>query len=145
MRGSDGSTLPSVEHAAVELARLREENARLRQALRVNGRYARRIRRAHDAALQMALWHIGYLETSRAACMGRGMAQRQWENGTALLRLARVIDRGGRWRLHDLPSIESALQRAADRAGETPEAYFARGNKHMRRRGHNDAAGLVTP
>jgi hypothetical protein len=143
MTGGDNVRLLSSHHLAVELSRLRDENARLREALRVNGRHARRIRRAHDAALQMALWHVGYLETSRAACMARGMAQRQWENGTALLRLARAVDGRGRWRIHDLPTVEAALQRAADRAGETPEAYFARGNKHMWR-GRNDAPDKAT-
>lgn len=134
MTGSDASKLASAGHIAVEVARLRAENARLRQALRVNGRYARRLQRAYDAALQMALWHVAYLETGRAAAMGRGMPQRQWENGTALLRLARAIDGRGRWRLHDLPDIEAELVRAVDVAGIAPEAFFSRGNGHMRGR-----------
>lgn len=132
MTGSDNTKLLSVEHIAVEVARLRQENMRLRQALRLNSRYARRIRRAQDAALQLALWHVGYLETTRAACMARGMGQRQWENGITLLRLARVVDQAGRWQAHDLATIQAALDKAADRAAEMPETFFLRGPRHMR-------------
>lgn len=132
MTGSDNAKLLSADHIAVEVARLRQENNRLRQALRQNGRYARRIQRSHDAALQMALWHVGYLETTRAECMARGMGQRQWENGITLLRLARVVDQAGRWRVHELALVEAALEKAADRAAAVPDAYFARGPRHMR-------------
>ena len=62
--------------------------------------------------------------------MARGQTQRQWENGQALLRLARLIDGAGRWRVHDLAAIESALVKAVDRANEVPEAFFARCNRH---------------
>jgi len=48
MNGSDGSKLLSEQHIAVEVARLRAANNRLRQALRQNSRYARRNQRAHD-------------------------------------------------------------------------------------------------
>lgn len=117
------------KHLELELLRLRAENTKLRKALRENGRHARRIQRAFDAALLIATWHVGYLETSRDFARAQGMAQRQWENGMALLRLARVIN-GRRWRTHDLPTIERALQRAMDRALETPDAYFAWCNRH---------------
>ncbi|GIV77450.1 MAG: hypothetical protein KatS3mg050_1844 [Litorilinea sp.] len=132
MTGNDGARLPSPDHVAVELARLRAENARLRRALRINGRHSRRVQRAYDAALLLATWHVAYLDTTRAACRGRGMPQRQWENGMALLRLARVVDERGRWLVHDLATVEPALQRARDRAVEVPEALFARGPRHMR-------------
>lgn len=141
MTGSDNTRPMSAAHLAIELERLRRENARLRAALAVNSRYARRIQRARDAALQMALWHVGYLETSRAACTARGMAHRQWENGTALLRLGRAIDNHGRWRLHDLPGIQGAIDKAAERAAEDPAAFFLRGNKHMHPRRHTAPAG----
>jgi len=111
--------------------RLRQECNRLRSALRQNSRHSQRIRRAQDAALLLATWHVAYLPTSRAECMARGMAQRQWENGMALLRLARVHD-GRAWRVHDLTTIAQALDHAADRAAEAPEAFFARGNRHLR-------------
>ena len=134
MTGNDNARLPSPDHLAVELARLRAENAQLREALRVNGRYARRIGRARDNALLLGTWHCAFLETSRSACLGRGMAQRAWEGAVALLRLARCIDGRGRWKLHTLAEIDAAIQRAADRAAADPNAFFMRGNKHLRRR-----------
>ncbi|HXF62868.1 MAG TPA: hypothetical protein VNK95_14685 [Caldilineaceae bacterium] len=116
----------------LEIARLREENARLRKALRINGRHARRIQRAYDGALQLALWHVSFLPTTRGFAMAQGMTQRQWENAQALLRLARLVDQAGRWQVHDLPTIEARLERAAQAANAAPDAYFARGNRHMR-------------
>lgn len=117
----------------VELKRLQAENRRLRAALKENGRHARRIQRAHDAALLLAQWHLAYLPTSRHFAMSHGMPQRQWQNATALLRLARVCDQRGRWRYHDLPTIEAKLRDAVVAANAAPEAFFARGPKHMRR------------
>lgn len=119
----------ATKHLELELLRLREENSRLRKALRINGRHSRRIQRAYDAALLLATWHVGHLPTSRDFARTMGMPQRQWENGMALLRLARVVN-GRRWRVHDLAAIEYALQRARDRAVETPDAYFAWCNRH---------------
>ena len=117
------------KHLEVELLRLRDENSRLRSALRINGRHARRIQRAYDCALLLATWHVGFLDTSRDFAKSQGMAQRQWENGVALLRLARVVN-GRRWRTHDMPTIERALQRAMERALETPDVFFAWCNRH---------------
>jgi len=119
----------TAKHAELELRRLREENTRLRKALRINGRHGRRIQRALDSALLLSIWHVAYAGTSRLDCTARGMSQRQWENGMALLRLARVIERG-RWRVHDLAAIEERLRAAQDRACEAPEAFFARLPRH---------------
>lgn len=119
----------TTKHLEVELLRLRQENSDLRKALRINGRHARRIQRAYDCALLLAQWHLAYLPTSRDFAKTQGMSQRGWENGIALLKLARVVN-GQRWRVHDLPTIESALQRAQDRALETPESFFAWCNRH---------------
>jgi hypothetical protein len=115
----------------LEVQRLRAENNRLRSALRENSRHSQRIQRAQDNALQLAVWHVGFLPTDRASCMARGMTQRQWENAMALLRLGRIHD-GRRWQVHDLAVIGPALERAADRAVAVPEAFFARGNRHIR-------------
>jgi hypothetical protein len=117
------------KHLEIELLRLREENAQLRKALRVNGRHARRIQRAYDCALLLATWHVAFLDTSRDFARTQGMSQRGWENGIALLKLARVVN-GQRWKVHDLPTIERALQRAQDRALETPDLFFAWCNRH---------------
>lgn len=116
----------------LEVQRLRAENAKLRKALRINGRHARRIQRAYDAALLLAQWHCAFLPTSRQFAMQNGMPQRQWQNGMALLRMARVCDQRGRWACHDLNVIEAALRRAQVGANAAPEAYFARGPRHMR-------------
>lgn len=116
----------------VENERLRAENAALRKALHVNGRHARRIQRAYDAAMLLAVWHCAHLPTSRQFARSQGMHQRQWQNGTALLRMARVVDQRNRWSTHDLAVIEAALQRAQTGANAAPEAYFARGPRHMR-------------
>jgi len=121
--------ISTAKHAELELRRLRDENTRLRKALRINGRHGRRIQRAYDAAMVLAVWHVAYAGTSRLDCTSRGMSQRQWENATALLRLARVIERG-RWRVHDLATIEERLRAAQDRACEAPEAFFARLPRH---------------
>lgn len=115
----------------LEILRLREENTRLRKALRINGRHARRIQRAYDSALLLATWHVGFLDTDREFAKSMGVSQRTWENAMALLKLARVVNKK-RWKVHDIPTVERALQRAQDRALETPEAYFAWCNKHGR-------------
>jgi hypothetical protein len=122
----------SDDHLLVEIKRLRTENRRLRSALKINGRHARRIQRAYDAALLLAQWHCAYLPTSREFAKANGMAQRQWQNGIALLRLARVMDLTGRWHCHDLPTIEKKIERATVGANAAPDAYFARGTRHMR-------------
>jgi hypothetical protein len=119
----------TTKHLEVELLRLRDENARLRKALRINGRHARRIQRSYDCALLLATWHVGFLDTSRDFAMSCGMSQRGWENGMALLKLARVVSQQ-RWRVHDIATIERALLRAQDRAVETPECYFTWCNRH---------------
>lgn len=117
------------KHLEIELLRLRAENAELRKALRINGRHARRMQRAYDCALLLATWHVAYLPTSRDFAKAQGMSQRGWENGIALLRLARVLN-GEKWRVHDLATIERALLKAQDRAAQTPESFFAWCNRH---------------
>ena len=119
-------------HLLVELRRLQTENRKLRAALRINGRHARRIQRAYDSGLLLAQWHMAHLPSSREFAMAHGMGQRQWENGIALLRLARVVDLAGRWHCHDLTGISAKLDNAAVGANAAPEAFFARGNRHMR-------------
>jgi hypothetical protein len=122
----------SDKHLLVELRRLQTENRKLRAALKINGRHARRIQRAYDCALLLAQWHLAHLPTNRAFAKEQGVAQRQWENGMTLLRVARVCDQAGRWQYHDLPSISSRLDDAVVAANAAPEAFFARGNRHMR-------------
>ncbi len=120
------------KHLLVELRRLQTENRKLRAALKINGRHSRRIRRANDFALLLAQWHVAHVPTSRDFAKAMSMPQRQWENAIALLRLARVVDVAGRWHCHDLPTISAKLDDAAVGANAAPEAFFARGNRHMR-------------
>jgi hypothetical protein len=119
-------------HLLIEIKRLQSENAKLRAALKINGMHARRISRAHDAALLLATWHLAYLPTTREFALAHQMSQRTWQNAMALLKLAHVVDQVGRWLCHDLPSISARLDDAVIAANSAPEAYFARGNNHMR-------------
>jgi hypothetical protein len=119
------------KHLLIELERLQAENAKLRAALRINGRHARRISRAHDCALLLATWHVAFLPTSREFAAKNSMPQRQWQNAQALLKLARVINAAGRWLCHDLPTISARLDDAVIAANAAPEAYFAYGPAAM--------------
>ena len=119
------------QHLEVELARLQAENSKLRAALKLNGRHSRRIQRAFDCALLLATWHIAYLPTSREFAAQNGMAQRQWENAIALLRLAHSIKANGEWQYHDLPTIAARLEDAVIAANAAPSAFFAYGCRHM--------------
>lgn len=121
----------NTRHLELEVKRLQAENAKLRAALKANGRHAKRISRAHDAALLLATWHIAYLPTSRDFAAQSGMAQRQWQNAMALLKLGRICDARGRWLLHDLDTISAKLDDAVIAANSAPDAYFAFGNAHM--------------
>lgn len=115
----------SDEHLRIENDRLRRQNAQLRHALRLqNGRHAKRVDRAFEAALLLAELHCAFLDTARRPATVGTLTQRQWTNGMALLRLARVVH-GRRWRLHDLASIEERLERARAKALECPEAFRA--------------------
>jgi hypothetical protein len=82
--------------------------------------------------LLLAQWHLAYLPTSRDFALQQGVPQRQWQNAMALLKLSRVCDQRGRWRYHDLPAISARLDDGVVAAHAAPEAYFARGNRHMR-------------
>ena len=126
------STYPTERHLEYEIARLRSQNAELRRRLHLNGHHARRIERAYEIALLLAGFHVAYQSTSRAYALSQGISQRSWEGAVALLRLARVVN-GRRWAVNDLAGIEKRLSAAKERATLTPDAYFARGNLHMRR------------
>lgn len=119
------------KHLQLEIDRLKYENAKLRKALKVNGRHARRLQRAYDTALLLATWHVAHLPVSRAFARSHGVGQRSWENAIALLRLARVVHRQT-WRMHDIATIERALARAQERANAAPEVYFLHVAKHGR-------------
>lgn len=121
----------NTRHLEVELRRLQSENAKLRAALKINGRHARRISRAYDVALLLATWHIAYLPTTREFAAQNNLGQRQWQNAIALLRMGRIVDMRGRWLFHDLPTIEAMLEDAVIAANSAPDLYFEYGNNHM--------------
>ena len=118
-------------HLLLEVKRLQAENAKLRAALKANGRHSRRISRAHDCSLLLATWHIAYLPTSREFAAQNGVGQRSWQNAMALLKLGRIVDVRGRWLLHDLPTISAKLDDAVIAANSAPEIYFDHGPAHM--------------
>lgn len=115
----------------LENKRLHAEITALRKALKLNGRHANRIKRAHDVALLLATWHVAYLPTTRAFAATQGCAQRQWQNAQALLKMAKIIDRRGRWREHDLDTISAKLDDAVIAANGAPDLYFDCGNSSM--------------
>ena len=121
----------SQQHLLVEIKRLQDENKKLRSALKINGMHARRISRAHDAALLLATWHLAYLPTTREFALSHQMSQRTWQNAMALLRLGRLVDLRGRWRYHDLDTISARLDDAVIAAHSAPEVYFDHGPASM--------------
>ncbi len=122
----------NVDHLLLEINRLQSENKKMRAALKINGRHARRIQRAYDAAMLLALWHLSFLPTTREFAAQHGMGQRPWQNAMALLKLAKVCDQRGKWRYHDLATIEARLGDGVIAANAAPEAYFSKGSTHMR-------------
>jgi len=116
---------PTVRHLWIENERLRGENERLRGKLQIrDGRHEKRITRAYAAALALAELHIAYLPTTRDQAQACGLTQRQFENGIALLRMARVVE-GRRWMLHDLAGIDARLRVARGKALDCPESFRA--------------------
>ena len=115
--------------AETELKKLQQENAKLRKRLGERSRHARRVDRAYHDALLLAQLHIGYAPTSRQFAGHASISQRRWQNAMALLKMARLHD-GRTWLHHDLLTVESRLDSAKDKAVATPEAYFARLNRH---------------
>lgn len=115
-----------IAYLEIENTQLRSEATRLRKALMENSRHAKQIERAYSAAMLLAVHHIGYGETSRREAMRvLSLSQRQWENGIALLKIARVHN-GLRFLTHDLPTLEAKLANARKWALETPAAFKAR-------------------
>jgi hypothetical protein len=109
------------------LRRVKEENARLRKAIKENGHHARRIERAHDDALLLAALHIAYQPVTRDRVIQ--LSKRRWTNAMGLLKLARVYNCRD-FVAHSLAEIETALERAKRIALENPTSYHARLPKH---------------
>lgn len=113
-----------------EIRELRAENAQLRKKLGETGRHARRVEKAYQDALLLAKWRAVHISPSRDFAAYHKISQRRWQNATALLRLARVLDGSRVWKITDLAVIEQRLDAAKKRAIEQPEAYKMRLNRH---------------
>ncbi len=121
------------KHILADNVRLRAENERLRGKLKLaDGRHTKRIRRAYVSALALASLHIAYLPTTRKQAMLAGLSQRQFENGRAMLQMARVLN-GRKWKLHNLADIDDRLNAAVARALADPEVFRSRLPRHATR------------
>jgi hypothetical protein len=116
----------------VDNLKLKQENTRLRKALRENSRHARRIEKAYDDALLLATFYSAGIIPSRRYARLKGLSQNRWENSVALLKMARVVERHRRWVVGELEAIEKKLTMARDKALEDPALFFLRANKHCR-------------
>lgn len=111
---------------------LRADNAALSKLAHERTYHVRRVRRAYEDALLMAIEHCRGVHPSRSyMCRPpHDLSQRRWQNAVALLRMARVIVRSRHWDTDNLDSIEKRLAQTRKRAIEQPEAYRARLNRH---------------
>ena len=107
----------------------RDELAQLRRRLHENDRHGRRVRRAHEDALQMAAFHISGLPTSIGYMLSHGLTRRRWENARALLMLAKVHN-GDKWIQRETNIINGSLSYAATLATERPGEFKANLSRH---------------
>lgn len=119
----------------LELAKVKDEAARLRKKLREKSRHGKRVDKAYDDALLLAHFKAVHINPSRSYARYHAMSQRRWENAMGLLRLARIVDGRKRWNVTDLPAITERLERARDRAKAEPEAFKLRLNGHANHEG----------
>jgi hypothetical protein len=123
------------EYLKLEVQKLKAERARMAKALQETSRHGRRIQRAYEDALLLAMWHCSGIIPSRRYARLHKFTQNRWESATALLRMARIIVGHRRWMQTDLATIEKRLEQAKQRALESREAFFSRLNTHHTR-GH---------
>lgn len=127
--GQDSSMTPEqrIQFLDLALRKAREENTRLRKAVKENGHHARRVERAYDDALLLATLHVAYQPTNREKV--KQLSKRRWTNAMGLLKLARVYNCRA-FVAHSLAEIEAALERAKRIALENPTSYRVRLPKH---------------
>jgi hypothetical protein len=121
-----------IKYLELEVTQLREEATRLRKALQLSTRHAKRVQKAFSDALLLAMWRTSGVTTSRDHAKAQGITQNRWQNAVALLKMARVIQRQRSWATKDLALIEARLANARSLALEHPEAFFSRLNHHGR-------------
>jgi hypothetical protein len=132
------NTEQTLRKLTIENHELRTENAELRHKLREAGYHVKRIEQAYKDALQLALWKAAGIHPSRRFAAQHGMTQQRWDNPTALLRMARVIQDNRRWVTKYAALIELRLSRVRLEANEERAANKAR---HIRDRQARKRAG----
>jgi len=119
-----------ITYLEIELTKARREAANLRKKLGIRNKHFRRVDQAFEDALLLATWKAAGIPPSRAYAKRFGMSQNRVENAHGLLRLARILVRHHHWVTDQLDVIEARLQRAREKALESPAAYKARLNRH---------------
>jgi hypothetical protein len=120
------------EYLKLEVQKLKADRARLEKALRETSRHGRRVQRAYEDALLLAMWRSAGIIPSRRYAQLHKFSQHRFENACGLLRMARVLTGHRRWVTNDLATIETRLQTAKQRALESREAYHSRLNMHAK-------------
>ncbi len=119
-----------VKYLELEVRKLQAERARLSKALQETSRHGRRVQRAYEDALLLAMWRSSGIIPSRRYAKLHRFTQNRWQNAQALLRMARVIQGHRRWATDNLAVIEKRLETAKQTALASREAFFARLNRH---------------
>lgn len=127
------NAVQAIRYLEIENHELRRENGRLAKRIADERHHVRRVEQAYRDALLLALWAGAGIHPGRRYASMQGMSERQWENATALLRLARVLTGNRRWVTRDTATIEARLQKAARTAIEAEQAYLARHMRYRRR------------
>ena len=122
-----------IRYLKIELTKARTEAAELRKKLQLNSRHAKRVDKAYEDALLLAIWHVSGIVSSRSYARRYGITQNRWESALGLLRMARIVVRRRHWVANDLSLIEVRLSKAKIDAIEYPDAFRARLNRHAAR------------
>jgi len=119
-----------IRYLELENTKLRAEAAQLRKKIGENSRHARRVNRAYQDALLMAMWKAAGIHGSRDYAKLQGMSQNRWQNAIALLRMARVVTRHRFWAVKDLAIVEQRLTTAKEKALNDADLFFLRHSRH---------------
>jgi len=119
-----------MKYLELENAKLRAEATQLRKKLGENARHARRIQKAYEDALLLAMWRVSGITPSRSYTKEQGISQNRFQNATTLLKMARVIVRHRQWAIKDLAIIEQRLATVRQKALNDPELFFLRHPRH---------------
>jgi hypothetical protein len=121
-----------LEYLKIEVQKLKADRARLTKALKESSRHGRRVERAYQDALLLAMWRCSGIIPSRRYARLHKITQHRYENACGLLRMARIVTGHRHWVETDLATAEKRLDQARQRAIESREAFFSRLNQHAR-------------